>query len=262
LYPPGGGEELLADEDVSDDAFGVWLKQQRGAQRQARRQPLLQALSAAEQAGDLDSALAHANALLAQEPGEESHHASLMRVHYLRGETAAGLAVHERLVHTLQSLYNTEPAPATLQLAAALTRGRPATPQQPASVLPVLLRRPPLLAGRSTELAAVQQAWSDGQAALIECEAGLGKSRLINELTAGDAAAWVVSGRPGRQRCTLCHAGAIDCAIDCATSGAQAVTGVLVVFQHPAHAVAHRAHRQQRSSGLTLAARRRGRCRG
>jgi len=58
LVSPGAGKELLADEEASDDAFGLWLEQQRDAERQARREPLLQALSAAEQAGGLDSALA------------------------------------------------------------------------------------------------------------------------------------------------------------------------------------------------------------
>ena len=198
-----GGADWLAGEPAAEDDFGLWLARQREAARRARREPVRQALALAEQAQDLDLALQHALALVAQDHAEEAHHVALMRVHYLRGESAAGLAAHERLVQTLQALYGAEPAPATQQLAQALRRGAsstpatPATPATQAAVLALVFKRPPLLVGRAVERAAIAQAWVDGRAVLLEGEAGMGKSRLIAEMTQGQADVWIGAGRPG-----------------------------------------------------------------
>jgi len=186
LAPPAPGALLLADEDDADERFGAWLAQQRQAQRQQQLGPLRAALQQAESSGDLAAALAHAQALLQHDPSEESHHAALMRVHYLRGEPAAGLAVYERLAAQLQADLGASPAAATRDLAQALRRsGALLSPLSAApaarAALPVALKRPPLMAGRSAELAAVHQAWADGRAVLVEGEAGMGKSRLLAE---------------------------------------------------------------------------------
>ncbi len=195
------GALLLADEAATEEGFGPWLAEQRQRQRQQQIEPIQQALAGAEEAGDLDQALAHAQALLAHDGHDEQHHAALMRVHYLRGEQAAGLAVFERLSAMLKQDLATSPAAATRQLAQALRRGAPATSSSASNIaqatLPLVLKRPPLLAGREAELAAVRGAWQQGLAVLIEGEAGLGKSRLVAELTAGDPQAWLMSGRPG-----------------------------------------------------------------
>lgn len=212
---PAPQAQLLAAEGVADDAFGQWLAQRRGAEQQQRRGPLLKALSDAETRGDLDAALAQAQALLALEPLEEAHHAALMRLHYLRGEAAAGLRAYQVLCDLLTAQYGTQPAPKTRELADALRRGqalagKPGTaapqaagpwPVVPApSGLPITLKRPPLLAGREAEWAAVHAAWREGQAVLLEGEAGLGKSRLMAELL-GTAAPMPqtlqAAGRPG-----------------------------------------------------------------
>lgn len=212
---PAPPAQLLAAELAGDDAFGQWLSQRRGAEQRQRRDPLLKALGDAETRGDLDQALAQAQALLALEPLEEAHHAALMRLHYLRGEAATGLRAYQVLCDLLQAEYGTQPAPKTRELADALRRGqalasRPdaASPQAagpwpvvPApSGLPITLKRPPLLAGREAEWAAVHAAWREGQAVLLEGEAGLGKSRLMAELLGAAAATpqtLHAAGRPG-----------------------------------------------------------------
>jgi DNA-binding SARP family transcriptional activator len=207
------GAPLLADEPVGGDAFNQWLQQQRQAQALSQREPLLQALAAAEAAGELDAALARAQALVALEPDDEAHHTALMRVHYLRGEPAAGLAVHEQLAKRLQQRYGTHPAAATAALAAALRRESLAggaaamgtagdanavtRPGIGPGALPVTLRRPPLLAGRTAERAALEQAWAEGRVALVLGEAGMGKSRLLADMLAGQRNALQAAGRPG-----------------------------------------------------------------
>ncbi len=217
LLAAAGDAALLAGEAVGGDDFGLWLQQQRRRQQAERNAPLRQALAVAEQAGDLDAALAHARALLAGSHGhnasdlhddsdtDEADHAALMRLHYLRGEAAAGLAVYQRLADRLSARVGSLPGAAAQDLAAALRR----MGQQPVAVntavaaatvtrLPLSLKRPPVMAGRAAEHQAVQVAWAEGRAALIEGEAGMGKSRLIAEcLATAPAPVLHAAARPG-----------------------------------------------------------------
>jgi len=180
------GAELLAGEPVLDDDFGRWLAAQRRALRQPQQQRLAAALAEAEARGDMDAALHHAQALLALDDQDESHHAGLMRVHFLRGEGAAGLAVYKSLCHDLAARLGTGPAAGTQALEAALRKlGQARWPApNPACSLPVTLKRPPVMAGRADERDAVMAAWRNGLAVLVEGEAGMGKSRLLSECVA------------------------------------------------------------------------------
>jgi DNA-binding SARP family transcriptional activator len=174
--------ELLAGELPLDDDFRLWLERQRRADQQAQREPVAAALACAEQAGDLDAALAHARQLLALDVSEEGHHLALMRVLYLRGEAAAGLVAYQRLCDLLRNTVGSAPSRAASALADRLraAEARPATPTAThAAALPVALRRPPQLAGREEALAALRQAWQQGLAVIVEGEAGMGKSRLL-----------------------------------------------------------------------------------
>ena len=200
VAPPGPQAELLAGEAPIDEDFRLWLEKQRRAAHQARLDPLTEALAQAEQAGDLEAALGHAQALLALEPHEERHHVALMRVHYLRGETAAGLLAFQRLTDQLRSTVGSPPGLAARQVADRLRVADASAPPPAArsSALPVALRRPPLLAGREAALVAVQQAWQQGLRVLIEGEAGMGKSRLLAECLPPQTAGLLAGlGRPG-----------------------------------------------------------------
>lgn len=193
--------ELLAGELPLDEDFRLWLERQRRADQRAQREPVVAALALAEQAGDLDAALAHARQLLALDVSEEAHHLALMRVHYLRGEAAAGLVAFQRLCDHLHSTVRSEPSRAAIELADRLRAAvaRPATPAPTrAAALPVALRRPPQLAGREKALAALRQAWQQGLAVIVEGEAGMGKSRLLAEVLPLPATGVLAgSGRPG-----------------------------------------------------------------
>jgi DNA-binding SARP family transcriptional activator len=206
------GAELLPGTDASaGTAFAAWLATQRERDRQQRLAPHRAALALAEAGGDWAHALAAAQALIALDALEEEHHRALMRLHYQQGESAAGLAAYERLRTRLREQFGTEPSAASQAMAASLRRGGSARPggeggalQTTArgAMLPMLLKRPPRLVGREAESAAVHAAWAAGEVVLLEGEAGLGKSRLIDELTAapeGGAALGVArtAGRPG-----------------------------------------------------------------
>lgn len=190
LEPAPVGAELLAGEPAGPDAFGLWLRAQRRALVQAQQQPLRQALAAAEAAADLDAALQHAQALLALGAGDADagfHHTTLMRLHFLRGEAAAGLAVYKQLEDLLHTQGGVLPGASAQALAAALRRlgQTPSAVTLSTPALPVVLKRPPLLAGRARELDAATTALGDGRAVLFEAEAGMGKSRLLQECLAG-----------------------------------------------------------------------------
>lgn len=200
---------LLGTLDYEDcEDFAAWLSQRRVALREGRLVAARQRLDRCEAAGDLDAAVAAANTLLALDGEVENHHHELMRLHYLRGDAAAGLAAFRRLSEMLTQVYDTRPSAASEQLAGLLRAGAqhkvPAAGLRanalPVQAMPLTLKRPPLMAGRTDERAAVLQAWAEGCAVLIEGEAGLGKSRLIAELLpAAQPAPGLLAGagRPG-----------------------------------------------------------------
>jgi len=205
--PDNTAAALLAGLDYEDcEGFQTWLTQQREARRNQRLEAVRQRLASSEAAGDIDSALEAADALLAVDSHLESHHRELMRLNYLRGDAAAGLAAYRRMSEMLATEYNTRPSAASEQLATALrasaqvdTRtgvtGIAVLPRQ--QILPVVLKRPPRLVGREVERRLVLQHWAEGRAVMLEGEAGLGKSRLMAELLAGDGSTVFASGRPG-----------------------------------------------------------------
>jgi DNA-binding SARP family transcriptional activator len=200
LEPATSGAELLAGEPEDHDAFGLWLRARRHTLAQAQQLPLRQALAAAEAAADLDTALQHAQALLALDAEEEAHHTTLMRLYFLRGEAAAGLAAWRRLQDLLHKRSAASPGAAAQALAAALHRlgQAPLAASALALPLPVALKRPPLLAGRRDELDAATTALGEGLAVLFEAEAGMGKSRLLQECLASQPKpALQAAGRPG-----------------------------------------------------------------
>ena len=196
----------LADHSYDDcEAFADWLHTQRQARQARLCEGLRGVLARAEAAQDFNTALQAAQALCDAEPEHEEHPRTLMRLHYLHGDAAAGLAVFARLVHRLHDTLGTTPAAETSALAAQLRRAdvqhavSPAAPER----LPVTLQHPPRLVGRLREQAAVAAAWRDDRAVLLLGEPGLGKSRLLAQQVAAQRAATppgvalLAAGRPG-----------------------------------------------------------------
>jgi DNA-binding SARP family transcriptional activator/tetratricopeptide (TPR) repeat protein len=196
LAAPDPGAPLLGQLEYADSPqFAVWLAARRSHDRVRQTAQLRERISLAEAQGDLDAALAAGEALLAADPDAEAAHRELMRLHYLRGDSAAGLAVHQRLVRRLAHTHHARPHADTEVLAQALRDAAVPEPAPQRSVLPTL-QRPPRLIGRERELAAVHDGWGAGAVVLLLGEAGMGKSRLIAEM----AREWrlaVVQGRPG-----------------------------------------------------------------
>jgi DNA-binding SARP family transcriptional activator len=196
----------LAFDDCPE--FQRWLDQQRQLRAGEARRRASEALAAAERAGDIDTALALAEQQAAAEPASEGLARTRMRLHYQRGDTAAALAVAAALRRHLRLHLGTEPGEAlreleqslrTAQSAAAGAAPRPVAEAAPGPrELPLALLRPPRLVGRDPELARLAAAWHGRSAAVVVGEAGIGKTRLLDDLARQEAGASLrAAARPG-----------------------------------------------------------------
>ncbi len=163
--------------DWLDDARQRWL---------ARRPELLAARAEREEAaGQLAAAIDNTEQLLVFEPLLEHAWRRLMRLHFLRGDRAAAVRAFERCEAVLRDELGVKPAPETVQLLGQVEQLGPRAARSTLATgqpLPPALRRPPRMVGREAELRALHQAWNEGRAFVVIAEAGLGKSRLLQEL--------------------------------------------------------------------------------
>ncbi len=184
-----------------------WLAGLREQRREGQRQQLLQRIDAIERDADPAAAVPLAQALIALDPLREDAHRRLMRLHYLAGDRAAALRAFDDCEQRLKHELGARPSPETLALLATVEAAeRDTLPVRAARrTLPAALMRPPRMVGRERELARLQQALATGGRLLMQGEAGLGKSRLIQALTVPLGAvaptSWcgplVAAGRPG-----------------------------------------------------------------
>ena len=192
--------ELLGSLDYADcEQLDEWLQAAREQWRATRRNALAEIASKLEREGHIALALQYGERLLADDPLREHTHRQLMRLHYLRGDRAAALAVFERCRELLKRELGTTPGNETLELAALIESSgvlsSPAIVAKPVSVL-----RPPKLVGRDTEWSELEIAWQHGRLALVCGEPGIGKTRLLGDFVARHDGAIVIGARPGDER--------------------------------------------------------------
>ena len=199
--PDASAAALLASFDYDDcDDCAAWLEGQRESQRLRRRTGLLQEARAAVHAGQLDDALRLADQLLSQDRESEEAYRTQMEVLYLRGDTAAAIAVWDRCKEMLRQLYGVSPSAATRQLGETIlgAASHAAKAPEPASAaIPVTVLRPPRLIGRGGPLQTLLAGWRDGRAVYVSGEAGLGKSRLLADFANEIGPCALASARPG-----------------------------------------------------------------
>ena len=184
--PPADGFAL-----DDGDAFDDWLARQR-EQLAAQRGLALQAAACAQEAsGDLPGALAHVESLLADDPLQEQHHRSAMRLHAASGRREAALAQYERCRALLSAELGLTPMAQTQALAAQLRDGDAARTELPPPGLsaartdrPARLPESLPFVGRASEVARMEEVWRSGRPIFIEGDAGIGKSRLATDFAA------------------------------------------------------------------------------
>jgi DNA-binding SARP family transcriptional activator len=196
---------LLGDDGYADlPEFADWLTATRQRLQSLRRERLAGEASSLEQQGRLAEAIACAERLLVLEPLQEHAHRRLMRLHYLRGDRAAALLAFDRCERVLKDDVGAAPSSETLDLLAQIERSQALAEPTPRRVVPVSVLRPPRLVGRDAEWAVLQGAWERGDAVVIVGEAGMGKTRLVDDLLRVHAStpgrALQASARPGDER--------------------------------------------------------------
>jgi DNA-binding SARP family transcriptional activator len=197
------GGELLGDLTYSDcPDFSEWIGIAREGWRNARRSALAEAASRLESEGLLAPALHYAERLVADDPLLEHAHRRLMRLHYLRGDRAAALEAYRRCCDVLERHLGARPARETLDLG-RLIEASDVLPPAPAPSAAAKLPSPRLV-GRDSEWQRLEDARTQRRIAVVAGEPGIGKTRLLSDFTATQAAGGIavvlVAGRPGDER--------------------------------------------------------------
>lgn len=178
--------------------FGLWLAQQRDRRRARIRNGLVELSEMAEGAKDHADALTHAQELLVLEPLSEEAHRRVIRLHYLAGDRAAALLAFDRCEQVLKDEIGIGPSAETLALLHAIEQGGAVAAQMPvAQQAPASVLRPPRMIGRETERALLAQGVQAGHVVALIGEAGMGKTRLLQEFMAGQPGLMRAAGRPG-----------------------------------------------------------------
>jgi DNA-binding SARP family transcriptional activator/tetratricopeptide (TPR) repeat protein len=196
--------DLLAGLGGQAATFEEWLLSERERLRELALEALTKLLAHQSKSGATEHSIQTAVRLLALDPLQEAVHRALMRVFARQGRRAAALKQYQVCVGVLHRVLGTEPEAQTKQLYRDILRhelpepagveappGRPMRRPRPESVRlqPELPAHDTRLIGRDSELARVRQAldqtWKGrGQVVIIVGEAGIGKTRLIEDLAA------------------------------------------------------------------------------
>jgi DNA-binding SARP family transcriptional activator len=181
--------------------FQTWLDGQRALQMHLQLDRMANAASRHENQGELTQALGLARRIRDADPTSEHAHCRVMRLHYLRGDRAAALASFERCERFLKDELGVRPSAETLALLDTIEAARQTEPAPlDMAALPVSLHRPPVTVGREQVLKTLFDSWARGEAFWLVGDAGMGKSRLLDELAQQRAHTLVVRARHGDAR--------------------------------------------------------------
>ncbi|HEU5424229.1 MAG TPA: BTAD domain-containing putative transcriptional regulator, partial [Nitrolancea sp.] len=167
--------------DLLPGCYDDWITGERERLRGLSIWALGQLVIALEEAHDYAAATRYAERVLTIDPLHDTACRALMRLHALNGQRASALRAYRAYAARLEEEFGVEPDPDTRALyQQLLTADTAVTP-------PVVLPGITPLVGRVAEWGQLLRAWrvsvqGHGQLALIEGEAGIGKSRLAEEL--------------------------------------------------------------------------------
>ena len=192
-----GREELLGALEFDDQPdLALWLDGARRRWRAQRDAALAEAAARCESTGSVALGLRYALRLVEADPLSEHAQRRVMRLHYLRGDTSAAIAAFEAFERRLRDELGMRPSAETLELLGTIERAAASVPARRA-IVPASLVRPPRLVGRGPELDALARAWRERRVFLVAGEAGIGKSRLLQEFVAGSEGVVFVRAQPG-----------------------------------------------------------------
>lgn len=190
--------------DFLAGSYEDWILHERYRLENLYLDGLARLMAGYESMHDFDSALEVSQRLLAHDPLREDAHRTAMRVYSWLGQRNAALEQYQRCRAAILQELNAEPMPETSQLYRAIQEGRFGPVQKPPArhqkvhppgykhtpgYDPLALNVPSPFQGRDAETAILEAAWqqanaSRGSLLLIRGEAGVGKTRLVDEFTA------------------------------------------------------------------------------
>src|SRR5215471_1586477 len=193
---------LLEGLSFKEEPWEEWLRAERERLQELAVGALKKLLARHTETGAGEAAIQIARRLLMLDPHDEAVHRSLMRLYLGQGRRASALQQYQVCLQTLQRELGVEPEAETRLLYQEMLPQRVQSPQAPEGAAPRVGRRPqraprPLRASRSTPVAprvgrapeldrlnrAMKSAWAGrGQLVAILGEAGIGKTRLLDEL--------------------------------------------------------------------------------
>jgi DNA-binding SARP family transcriptional activator/pimeloyl-ACP methyl ester carboxylesterase len=194
--------DLLAGISVTEEPWEAWLRDARERLREQAGDGLARLLAHQRKAQQIEPAIRTASQLLALDPLQEPVHRTLMRLHAQLGQRGAALRQYQHCVSVLRSELGIEPEAETRQLYQEILQQRTGVRLAPTAAGAAATGRPPRvpkvaetrpaetpLIGRDAETAQLRDALdraSGGCGGLLSVlgEAGIGKSRLIEELVA------------------------------------------------------------------------------
>lgn len=172
--------------------FDGWQLNEAGALRRELAAALRRLVEQLVARGDIEQAVPRARQWLALDPLHEPAHRELIRLYAWTGDRAAALEQYRTCVRTLNQELGVSPLEETAALYTQVNEGtlprRAAPPAAPRARAASAGAPPELpLVGRAAQLASLFDAHAgardDGGLAVIEGEAGIGKTRLAHELT-------------------------------------------------------------------------------
>ncbi len=201
--------------DLTPGWYDEWLVPERERLRDLHQTVLETLCKLLADAGRRRDALSRAQQLLRADPLHETAYRLLMQIHLDLDDRAAALRVYHTCATTLRNELGVDPSPGTqaLYLRVLTLDDEPAPPPH-AVTAPMAANSTPgaaALVGRQTEWGALRRAWQSAasgraQVVLISGEAGIGKTRLAEELLA-----WVE--RQGATTAVArCYAGGVSLA--------------------------------------------------
>lgn len=202
-------DDFLAGFSLRDSAeFDDWRFFQAEGLRRELATVLDRLVTAHVHAGAYEPAITHARRRLALDPLHEPAHRVLMQLYEWAGQRAAALRQYQRCTRLLQDELGVAPQPETIELYQALRTGTGPQPtatvassptvagsltvaqSEPAPVVaqPTAAGQLLPLVGRETEWAILRDRYDavglDGHLVVVEGEAGIGKTRLVEEVLA------------------------------------------------------------------------------
>jgi len=183
--------------DFFDGFYDDWIINERYRLETLFCEALARLMVGQEARGEHDAALTTALRLLDCDPLREDAHRLAMRAYCQLGRRNAALEQYRRCQEVLQQELGAEPMVETTELYQAVLEGRFAIgrarvqipviePSAPAGRSPLDVIAPSSLVGREQETAFLHQCWEriavgQGGLVLISGEAGVGKTRLVEE---------------------------------------------------------------------------------